>query len=759
MKFTLFASNCRGDEENCLYPKKVQVDSSEKLKAAVAFDHVCATYRNSYRGKKSFIKSDVIPMDIDNDHTDDPALYITPEKLDELFPDVSYCIATSRNHNRPKGSKSAAPRYHVYFPIPECMDADEYASMKVKLQKAYPFFDDNALDAGRFLYGAETKEVVWHEGWMSITDEIEDMMFPETETDEKPAEPHDTGIIHEGNRNNTMHKFANRILKRYGISEKAHALFKERAKKCSPPLGDDELATIWNSAEKFYRTKVMTQEGYVEPDVYNTEFTGSLKPDDYSDIGQARVLSREYGDELIYTSETDFLRYDGTVWVEDKQLAVGAAVEFLDVQLQDASDSIFIAKAKLKDAGISDDAIEGGVKAIAKEVDTPEKADALTVYASALQYFAFVMKRRDMKYITSAMNVAKALLNHSINEMDQNPYLLNTPEGTIDLVKGLDGIREHKASDLITKICSCNPGDKGEDLWKDSLNVFFLGDEALIKYVQRVVGMAAVGKVYQEHLIIAYGDGANGKSTFWNTIARALGTYSGKISAEVLAVGNKRNAKPEMAELKGKRLIIASEMEEGMRLNTGMVKQLCSIDPIQAEKKYEKPFSFVPTHTLVLYTNHLPRVGANDDGIWRRLIVIPFNAKITGKSDVKNFADHLFSNAGPAIMKWIVEGAKEAIALDFKWPLPKQVQTAISEYREQNDWFATFLEDCCEVGEDYTEKSGAFYDEYRNYCVRVGEYTRNSADFYAAVEKAGLRRKRTANARLIVGARLKSEFA
>ena len=759
MVFTLFTSTCRGNEENCFYPQKVQVYSPDKLKAAVAFDHVCATYRNCYRGKGNFIKSDVIPMDIDNDRTADPQLYITPEKLDELFPDVSYCIVPSRNHNRPKGTKPAAPRYHIFFPIPECTDADEYALLKVKLQKAYPFFDDNALDAGRLLYGSEAKDVVWHEGWMSITDEIEDMMFPETDTDEKPVEPQDTGIIHEGNRNNAMHKFANRILKRYGISEKAHALFKERARKCSPPLGDDELATIWNSAEKFYRTKIMTQEGYVQPDVYNTEFTGSLKPDDFSDIGQARVLSKEYGEELIYTSETDFLRYDGTVWVEDKQLAVGAAVEFLDVQLQDASDSIFIAKAKLKDAGISDDAIEGGVKAIAKEVDTPEKADALTVYASALQYFAFVMKRRDMKYITSAMNVAKALLNHSINEMDQNPYLLNTPEGTIDLVKGLDGIREHKASDLITKICNCNPGDKGEDLWKDSLNVFFMGDEALIKYVQRVVGMAAVGKVYQEHLIIAYGDGANGKSTFWNTIARALGTYSGKISAEVLAVGNKRNAKPEMAELKGKRLIIASEMEEGMRLNTGMVKQLCSIDPIQAEKKYEKPFSFVPTHTLVLYTNHLPRVGANDDGIWRRLIVIPFNAKITGRSDVKNFADHLFSNAGPAIMKWIVEGAREAIALDFKWPLPKQVQTAISEYREQNDWFATFLEDCCEVGEDYTEKSGTFYDEYRNYCVRVGEYTRNSADFYAALEKAGLGRKRTANARLIVGARLKSEFA
>ena len=95
MVFTLFTSSCRGNEENCFYPQKVQVYSPDKLKAAVAFDHVCATYRNCYRGKGNFIKSDVIPMDIDNDRTADPQLYITPEKLDELFPDVSYCIVPS----------------------------------------------------------------------------------------------------------------------------------------------------------------------------------------------------------------------------------------------------------------------------------------------------------------------------------------------------------------------------------------------------------------------------------------------------------------------------------------------------------------------------------------------------------------------------------------------------------------------------------------------------------------------------------------
>ena len=160
----------------------------------------------------------------------------------------------------------------------------------------------------------------------------------------------------------------------------------------------------------------------------------------------------------------------------------------------------------------------------------------------------------------------------------------------------------------------------------------------------------------------------------------------------------KRNVKPEMAELKGKRLIISSEMEEGMRLNTAIVKQLCSTDEIQGEKKYKAPFHFVPSHTLVLYTNHLPKVGANDDGIWRRLIVIPFNAKFTGSSDKKNYADFLYENAGAAIMSWIIEGAEKAIKAEFKTPLPECVEKAIEAYREDNDWLGQFIADCCEIG-------------------------------------------------------------
>ena len=129
---------------------------------------------------------------------------------------------------------------------------------------------------------------------------------------------------------------------------------------------------------------------------------------------------------------------------------------------------------------------------------------------------------------------------------------------------------------LLQKSRPCHPGSKGAQLWQDNLDLIFQKDGQLIDYVQMICGLAAIGKVFVEALIIAYGDGRNGKSTFWNAISRVLGLYSGNISADTLTVGCRRNIKPEMAEVKGKRLLIAAEMQEGARLNDSTVKQLCS---------------------------------------------------------------------------------------------------------------------------------------------------------------------------------------
>lgn len=435
-------------------------------------------------------------------------------------------------------------------------------------------------------------------------------------------------------------------------------------------------------------------------------------------------------------------------------MALGAAEDFLDLQLADAREQVEIAEQALLGAGVSEENVKSGGKQLEKAV--PDNSMGLLFALMGAQtYLKFVLRYRNYKNIVNFQNAAKPMLAIDVSELDKDPNLLNTPYATFDLEKGMAGELPHNPEDLITKITNCSPGDKGEQIWSDALDTFFCSDKELIEYVQMTVGMAAIGKVYQEHMIIAYGGGANGKSTFWNTIFRVLGSYAGKISAEALTMGCKRNVKPEMAEFKGKRLIIASEMEEGVRLNTATVKQLCSTDEIQAEKKYKDPFHFVPSHTLVLYTNHLPRVGANDDGIWRRLIVIPFNAKITGKSDIKNYADYLYDQAGPAIMKWIIEGAKKSIDANFHTDLPKVVQAAIDRYREANDWLGQFIEDHCDVDPAFEEKSGDLYQQYRFACMQTGEYVRSTSDFYGALEKAGFRKQRRNTGRMIVGLKLK----
>lgn len=757
MKLTIYTADCTENAANVLYPHRVDAGNAEELAEAVSRDHVAAKYKNDYRSIENFEYATVIEMDCDNDHTEDPAEWLTPEKLaeDPDLGDVEFATTPSRHNMLPKGNKSARPRFHFHAVIAYCDNAEKIAAIKRALRRKYPFFDKKALDAGRFMFGTSitADEVFWHEGFLTVDEIVTDLDYAPDDEDADDV-PTSGGVIMEGARNNTMSHFAGRVLKKYGICDKAHELFLERAAKCEPPLPQRELDTIWKSAVKFAQ-KVQADPAYIPPEEYNEEFsTGRLKPEDYSDIGEARVLAAECHDSLRYTSATDYLAFGGDRWYENKEKSLGIVEAFLDAQLSDSAEAIAAAEDALIALGIDEGIVKGHGKELANAVPD-NKIGLLYALLGALAYQKFVMKYRNYKNIVNTMNACKPMVAIDVSELDYDAELLNTPAGTYDLSKGLDGCSPHDPDDLITKITNCSPGDKGMDLWLSTLDLFFCGDAELIEYVQRIVGQAAIGRVHEEHMIIAYGGGANGKSTFWNTVARVLGNYSGKISAEALTMNCKRNVKPEMAELKGKRLIIASELEEGTRLNTGMVKQLCSTDPIQAEKKYKDPFSFEPSHTLVLYTNHLPRVSANDDGTWRRLIVIPFNAKITGKSDIKNFADYLFAESGEAIMTWIIEGAGKAIASDFHTVKPKVVQDAIDAYREENDWLAQFIEEHCEVDKSFSEKSGELYQAYRNACMMSGEYTRSTSDFYGSLEKAGFQRRRSNSGRLIVGLRLK----
>ncbi len=550
-----------------------------------------------------------------------------------------------------------------------------------------------------------------------------------------------------------MSRFAGRVIKKYGDSEEAFDCYMEETTKCIPPLEGSELMTIWHSAQKFY-ARLSQQDGYVPPEIYND--ATSYKPGDFSDVGQAEVLAKHFSNELRYSPATHFIRYNEHYWQETEPGAQAVAHELTRRQLEESTKDLLQALKAMKGCG-AQTILDSTSKAKAEQLMNDAQLEAYKAYLAAKAYQSYAIQRRASKNITATLKESRPMLEISPRDLDSDCFALCTPEATYDLRKGVDGGREHSPEDFITKITSVSPSSKGEKLWLDCLDLIFCGNQELIHYVQMICGLAAIGKVYVEALIISYGGGRNGKSTFWNAVSRVLGLYSGNISADTLTVGCRRNIKPEMAEVKGKRLLIAAEMQEGARLNDSTVKQLCSTDDVFAEKKYKDPFSFTPCHTLVLYTNHLPKVSASDDGIWRRLIVIPFDAKIEGSGDIKNYSEYLYNNAGENILAWIIEGARKVIELDYHLPVPECVQKAILDYRAQNDWFGHFLEDKCDTGDELKESSSALYQAYRNYCVDTNEYIRHTSDFYFALENAGFERLTVNRKRFFKGLCLKQD--
>ena len=746
INFTLYTADCVGNSGNCLYPNKMVVTDKDTFIVATKMDHVTAKYKGNYRSKDNFESADCVPLDCDNAHSNNPADWVTPFDIALEIPGVAFAASYSRHHNIPKGDKSARPRFHVFFPIATVSDEQEYTELKKRIAGAFPYYDTNALDSARFLYGSDTTEVEFYEGDKTIVDFLEEDDFADFDASLEQ--------VPEGQRNSTMSHIAGKLIKRYGNTEEAYQNFLQKAECCNPPLPENELKMIWHSASKF-GNKVAKQEGYIPPEQYNSDCR--LKPEDFSDVGQATVLASEYKDILRYSPSTDYMVYNGSFWEESKPKAQGISQDLTERQLAEAEAEMKKAMDELvKNGGMEILVSVGPKKAV--QMFNKQQARAYEKYEDAMAYKKYAIKRRDTKNIAATLKEARPMLEVEQRNLDADEFMLNTPTFTYDLRKGLKFPLTHDSEHFITKQTTIDPSNDGMDIWDSALDTFFLEDKDLIDYVQRMVGLSAIGKVYVEALIIAYGEGRNGKSTFWNVIARVLGTYSGNISADMLTVGCRRNVKPELAEAKGKRMLIAAELEEGMRLNTANVKQLCSTDEIYAEKKYKDPFSYIPTHTLVLYTNHLPKVGAIDKGTWRRLIVIPFDAKIEGSADIKNYADYLFENAGGAILTWVIEGARKVIADNYKIDPPQKVRDAINRYKENNDWFEMFISERCDVDKTYVAKSGEVYNEYRIFCTQVGEYIRSSADFYAALECAGYERFRDKKGRYIKGLRIKTDF-
>lgn len=461
---------------------------------------------------------------------------------------------------------------------------------------------------------------------------------------------------------------------------------------------------------------------------YDPQYNASgVKPPDYSDAGNAAVFSRVYRDDLIFVDALGWLWWTGQKWDRDDHHATALALDLSERMLRDALDQYSAA-------------LHAAADALARFTETKDEMDGLALNeakaaaAKAKAYLTHAQNSRNAIRIKNMLALSKPALVLKADKLDANPFDLNTPAGIVNLTTGQ--LRPHERGAYCSKMTLAAPDVAGRDMWETFLDTVTCHDPGLKEFLQVVTGMALSGKVFQECLILACGGGANGKSTCFNTISEVLGDYAGSIDIKVLTV-DRTNKGASMATLRGKRLVITGELEEHQRLSASMLKRITSTDVITIEEKYHQPEDITPSHAILAYTNHLPRVGSTDDGTWRRLIVAPFNATIQQTDSVQNYGAVLVQECGGAVLAWGIDGAVKFAHRGFKLPQPEAVARATAEYRRREDWLANFINERCIREPNAREGARALYSEYRTWAAESGEYVQRENVFADAMKDAG----------------------
>lgn len=337
-------------------------------------------------------------------------------------------------------------------------------------------------------------------------------------------------------------------------------------------------------------------------------------------------------------------------------------------------------------------------------------------------------------------------------DLDSNPWLLCCKNGTVDLRTGK--LQEHKREDLITKMSPVEyiRGAKAP-LWEKFLERIFDAKKDLIEFMQRAVGYSLTGSTREQAVFVCYGSGANGKSTFIGVVQDLMGEYARNTNFTTFTVRNDSNTN-DIARLVGARFVTAMEVGEDKRMNEALIKQLTGGDKISARFLHKEFFDFTPTFKIWMGANHKPRIKETDNGIWRRLKLIPFEVTIPEAERDKDLPKKLKAEL-PGIFAWAVEGC-------LKWQKeglkpPKEVDAATQEYRSEMDILQEFLSECIEESNDDFVKSGDLYKVYEIWCEQNGEYKFSSTKFALKLKERGIKKGRTKSMRIWDGIKL-SEY-
>lgn len=401
-----------------------------------------------------------------------------------------------------------------------------------------------------------------------------------------------------------------------------------------------------------------------------------------TDTGNAERLARQSGAILRYLHEDRaWLVYKGGVWVSDPPTVYRLATQ--------AARSI--------------------ANEAARETD-PEKRRAMLKHA---------LKSENRGGLNAALAVAQNLprLTVAVSELNSDPMLFNLRNGTVNLRTG--ELLAHSPAHLITKQSPVVYDYKADcPLWIQFLERVFCSDNDLIRLVQQLIGICLTQDVSLQRMIVFFGRGANGKSTLLNVVLTLLGSY-GKQAEPNLLFNRGGSAHPTgTADLFGASLAVCSESNDARSFDEAVVKRLTGGDPVKARFMGKDFFSFCPTHKLILATNYLPTVTGTDEGIWRRMLPIPFNVVIP-ESERDPHLQHKLVAELSGILNWAIDGC-----LDWQRHgllIPKSVLEAIQDYRQEMDVLGQFLDEDCVIGSEYKVGATVLYEGFKKRLTHRGE--------------------------------------
>jgi putative DNA primase/helicase len=353
-----------------------------------------------------------------------------------------------------------------------------------------------------------------------------------------------------------------------------------------------------------------------------------------------------------------------------------------------------------------------------------------------------------------ALSATDRRIAATVDQWDADPWLLNTPDGVIDLKTGIS--RPHRAEDYITKSAGIAPDAScPTPTWLGFLHRITGDNAELIAFMRRMAGYSLTGLTNEHAMFFCYGTGANGKTTFLNALTSCAGDFHRTAPIETFTDSNVDRHPTDLAGLRGARLVTAVETEEGRRWAESKVKALTGGDKISARFMRQDFFEFTPQFKLLIAGNHKPGLRSVDEAIRRRLNLIPFAVTIPPAERDTELPAKLNAEL-PGIMAWMVAGCLEWQRVGLA--PPSVVTDATSAYLEAEDALAAWIEDCCYRDVQAWEQSSKLFTNWSAWAVTAGEQVGSQKRFSERLEARGFEPQRKSYGRGFNGLRLKPSY-